>query len=230
MEVEQQTIHLKQDSTGNIIEGSEKSEPLKKFEWNAAADAMSAAIGGGFISNWQADFLQKVLGKSGVCARYYFDRKIAVDIGDPKDKIAIKKRKLLFAHGQGYLCIPTNFPTDEDKIRSLYQVALAEYYAYEKEHPRPVEYVNTTFVDADGSVKTAVMTAIDTKVGGGFTSSVQKQQKEFEMARKLGKKEIKALARQAKAVRAIRRAIESGTPFRNPFIGQNRRKYSVQYA
>ena len=231
MEVEMQKIHLQQDTRGNIVEGSERSEPVKKFEWNTASDAMSAAIGGGFISNWKADVLQKALGNElGACARYYFDRKMAIDVGDPRGRIAIKKRRLLFAHGIGYLCIPVNFPVDEERIKSLYKAAVAEYYAYEEAHPQEPEYVDATYVDSDGNVKVAKMTPIEVKVGGGFTSSIAKQQKEFELAKKLGKKEVKALARQAKARRAIRRAIESGKPFRNPFIAAGKRLYDVNYA
>jgi hypothetical protein len=230
MELQMQKVHLQQDKQGNIIEGSERTEPVKTFEWKAATDAMSAAIGGGFISNWRVDFLQKVLGKDGICSRYYFDRKIAVDIGDPRDKISIKKRKLLFAHGQGYLCIPVNFPTDAEKLHSLYQAAVAEYYAYEEEHPRSVEYIDTTFTDDKGNIRRALMTPIDTRVGGGFTSSTTKQKREFEMAKKLGKKEVKALTRQMKARKAIRRALEANVPFRNPFVGPNKRKYAVNYA
>jgi hypothetical protein len=190
---------------------------------------MTAAIGGGYISNWKSDFIQNAFGKDASCSRYYFDRKVAVDIGDPRSKDAKERRKVLFSHGCGYLCIPVDFPTDADKIRKLYDAALAEYKAYENLHPRPVTYQESTYIDNAGIVRKAKVTAIDLKVGGGYTTSVDQQTREFEQAKALSRKEIKTLRKQNSAVRAYRKALEKGVPFRNPFVGDGKRLYAVEY-
>lgn len=235
MEVERQRYEL----VGQVDERTGKIDPssvserriggTEKFEFGVPGDSMSMAIGGGYMSHWCPDFLQKDLGNKGVCARFYFDKKIAVDIGDPEDEDTKRKRKLLWRNGFGYLCIPTNFPQETKRLRALYDTAVEEYYNYEKRHPRAPIMQETVLVDGEGRVRRALVTAIDVKVGGGITGSEEQQKKELRKAHKLTHSELKQMKLQSKLHRRLRRAIQSGTPFRNPFIAKNKRLFPVQY-
>lgn len=202
----------------------------EKFEFGMAKDAMTAVVGGGYVSNWNSDFLQRVLGKEGTCARFYFDKKVAVDIGDPEDKVSLKKRKLLFKHGFGYLCIPSGFANDETKLRRLYQSAIEEYFAYEKVHPRPKVFQEAVDIDNSGQARRVMMTAIDIRVGGGLEGSIVQQKAEMKHAAKLTKGELHTMKIRSKLHKKLRRSLQSGTPFRNPFVKKNQRMYPVQYA
>jgi hypothetical protein len=232
MEVERQRYEMLGHETedGNIVvTGERKIGGVEKFEFGQQSDSMSRVIGGGYMSHWTVDFLQKVLGNKGTCSRFYYDRKIVVDIGDPEDEVALKKRKLLFKHGFGYMCIPVDFPQDGKRLKSLYDAAIEEYYQYEKQHPRPEVLQETTIVDADGTVRRAFVKAIDIKVGGGLTSNDKQQAKELKHATKLSKREIRMMKLQAKLHKKLRRAAQSGTPFRNPFIAPGKRMFPIQY-
>lgn len=234
MEMERQRYEtrLSTDERGNVREISDKRVgPPEKFEFGGANDSMSRVIGGGYISVWSPDFLQTELGhKEARCDRFYFDRRVAVDIGDPESKISRVKRKLLFKHGFGYLCIPANFSTDEDKLLQLYQGALEEYYAYEKIHPRPVALQETLLMDEKGQVRRATVTAIDIKVGGGTIGSVEQQKRELAAAKKMGKGELRQVKLRAKMHRKLRISLQTGKPFRNPFVSPGKRLYPVEYA
>jgi hypothetical protein len=212
------------------VTGERKVGGVEKFEFGMQSDPMSRVIGGGYLSHWGVDFLQKALGSRGTCSRFYYDRKIAVDIGDPEDEISRRKRKLLFKHGFGYMCIPTDFPQDEKRLKRLYEAALDEYNQYEEIHPRPAVLQETTIIDEKGTVRRAFVKAIDIKVGGGLTTTVSEQQKELKHAGKLSKKELRLMKLQAKLHKRLRRAAQTGTPFRNPFIAKGKRLFPVQYA
>lgn len=229
MEVERERFTASVSPDGKI--GPEhKVGGTERFEFGVAKDEMTSVIGGGYTSNWNSDFLQRVLGKEGTCARFYFDKKVVVDIGDPESLIALKKRKMLFRHGFGYLCIPSGFTTDESKLRRLYQSSLDEYFAYEKVHPRPKVFQEAVDIDNNGQARRVMMTAIDIRVGGGLIGSEIQQKAEMKQAVKMSKKELKVIQIRSKVHRKLRRSLQSGTPFRNPFVGKNRRQYPVQYA
>jgi len=233
MEAERQRYEVRAsfEADGKVKEITERRVGgPEKFEFGAPNDAMSAAIGGGYISHWNVDYLQNELGKEGTCARFYYDRKIAVDIGDPEAEISKRKRKMLFHHGIGYLCIPKDFPQKVGRLKELFRAAVEEYYNWEKLHPRPAVLQETTIIDEKGQVRRALVTAIDVKVGGGLTGSVEQQQQEVQRGLKLSKDEVKRLRLQAKFHRRLRRAVQAGIPFRNPFITKTRRQFPVQYA
>lgn len=213
-----------------IIPGTEhKIGPTEKFEFGVPGDAMSFVVKGGYVSNWNADFLQRELGRDGTCARYYFDSRVAVDIGDPEDSVSKIKRKLLFKHGFGYFCIPARFENDEKKLQALYDTALAEYFEYEKKHPRPKVFQETITTDEKGVPRRVMMSAIDIRVGGGLIGSVVQQKAEMREASKLTKSELREIKIRSKLRRKLRISIESGVPFRNPFVAKDRRLYPVQY-
>ena len=189
----------------------------EKFEFGGPADAMTAAIGGGFVSNFYPDFLRQKIGVEGTCARFYFDRRVAVDVGDPESELSRRKRKYLFRNGFGYLCIPTGFPQNVSALRKLYEASLAEYNDYETRHPRPAVLQETLIVDTKGQVRKAMLTAIDIKVGGGVLGSAEQQARELRHASKLSSKEVKALESSSKLHQKLRECLQSGKPFRNPF-------------
>lgn len=238
MEAERQryeVIGAVDERTGKIDPASlseRKVGGLEKFEFGSPGDAMSLAIGGGYTSHWSPDFLQKdkKVGTNVACARFYFDKKLAVDIGDPEDEVTKRKRKLLFRHGFGYLCIPANFPQDTKQLKKLYQAALDEYFNYEEQHPRAPILQETVLVDSDGRVRKAMVTAIDTKVGGGVTGSEEEQARQLRKAHKVGKAELDQLKLQSKFHRRLRRAMQAGLPFRNPFVAKGKRQFPVEYA
>lgn len=212
------------------ISGDRAVGPVERFEFGAPNDEITAVIGGGYTSHWNPDFLQRDLGRDGTCSRFYYDCRMVLDIGDPESKIARVKRKLLFRHGFGYLCVPPGFPQEGPQLRKLYKAALAEYQEYERRHPRPIVLQETTIIDSKGHVRSALVSAIDTKVGGGVIGSVEQQQAELKHATKLSKKEVKFIKLRSKLHRKLRRSLQSGIPFRNPFIAPNKRKYPVQYS
>ena len=233
MEVERDRYEiLARETEGGkiVVTGERKVGGTEKFEFGMQSDTMSQVIGGGYMSHWNVDFLQKVLGSKGICSRYYYDRKVVVDIGDPEDEVIRRKRKLLFKHGFGYMCIPTNFPQDAKRLKALYDAAIEEYYQYENVHPRPDVLQETTVIDEQGSVRRAFVKAIDIKVGGGLTSNVSKQEKELQHATKLSKKQVRIMKLQARLHKRLRRAAQSGVPFRNPFIAPGKRLFPVRYA
>jgi len=203
---------------------------VEKFEFGAPNDEMSKVIGGGYLSSHNPDFLQKELGKDGTVARFYFDRKVFVDIGDPESEICRKKRKLSFRNGFAYLCIPTSFEKNESKLRELYKAVIREYYQYEKVHPRPSAVQETLVVDSEGKMRRALLTAMDVKVGGGITGNVEVQQRELQRAQELTKKELRGIKLRSKLHRKIRECLQSGAPLRNPFIGPNKRLYNIEYS
>lgn len=213
----------------NVVGSATPVGPVQKFEFGSPDDNITAVVGGGYTSFWNPDFLQHKFGKEGTCARFYYDRKMVVDVGDPEQKINRRKRKLLHRHGFGYMCIPTGFPQEKSKLKKLYQASLEEYFNYEKQHPRPVVLQETTIVDSQGNVRRALVTAIDVKVGGGLEGSAEQQQAEMKHSFKLSKKEIKRLKLQSKLHRKLRRNAQAGIPFRNPFITHTKRQYPVQY-
>lgn len=230
MEVERQRYVAVGDAEGGESQ-FRKAGPVERFDWGEASDALSKAIGGAYVISWVVDFLQRDLGKDGTCARFYFDRKIAVDVGDPESKVALRKRKLLFRHGFGYVCFPTAYSTSVEKLRPLYLAALEEYRNYEASHPRPAVLQETVIVDpATGQARRALVTAMDVIVGGGIKGNVEQQQRELTEARLLTKSERRHLKMTARLNRKLRRAIQEGTPFRNPFIGKGKRMYPVAYS
>lgn len=234
MEVERQKFEtvIHKDEKGNVSEVGEKRGKVEKFEFGSPDSPITAVVGGAYLPQFSPDFLQAALGKEqGVCARFYFDRKVVVDIGDPNSKLSKKKRQVLFQNGLAYLCVPENFSNEPEHLRNLYKAALAEYFAYEKLHPREVQTQEMTFIDSDGKAKTAKMRAIDIKVGGGILGSAEEQQKDFEAAKNMSGSELKLAKSRARALKAIRKSQEKGVPFRNPFIGKHgKRLYNVEYA
>lgn len=232
MEAERQKFEAvaTKDARGNVTEGpSHAVGPLQKFEFGSPDDSITAVIKGGYTSSWNSDFLQKALGTSGTVARFYYDTRFAVDIGDPESKIARLKRKLLQRHAIGYLCIPIGFPQNMKNLSALYKTALDEYFEYEAQHPRPAILHEVAIVDKDGTMRNALVTAIQTKVGGGFTTSVEQQTKELRQAHKLSKKEVRRMKQRTRLHKALRRAAQKGEPFRNPFVTPTKRKYRVNY-
>jgi hypothetical protein len=234
MEVERQRYevlgHVGEDGKLQVT-GERKVGGVEKFEFGIQSDTMSQVIGGGYMSHWTVDFLQTKLGnKDGACSRFYYDKRLAVDIGDPDSEITIRKRKLLFRHGFGYLCIPSDFPQDSKKLKRLYDAAIEEYYNYEETHPRPAVLQETTIIDEKGIVRRAFVKAIDIKVGGGVTSTEVSQQRELQQAKELTKKEMKYMKLRSKLHKKLRRAAQTGTPFRNPFVARGKRMFPVQYA
>lgn len=220
----------KQGRAHAIIGGEHKVGPTEKFEFGVPGDAASLVVGGGYTSNWNPDFLQRDLGKEGTCARLYFDKRIAVDIGDPDDDISKRKRKQLFKHGFGYMCIPSGFDQDAKKLKRLYDTAIQEYYDYEERHPRPATFQETVIVDEKGAVRKALLTAIDVRVGGGITGNTEQgQMRELRRASKLSDKEARRMKMIHRLRKKLRRSIESNTPFRNPFIAKNKRLFPVEY-
>lgn len=231
MQVERQrydvTVH---HTEGGTVELSERPVgQIEKFQFGVPGDAMSRVVGGGFISTWNPDFLQRDLGRNGTCARFYFDKKMVIDIGDPETDINRRKRKLLFRHGFGYLCIPPNFSQDDAMLTSLYRTALDEYRQYEKAHPRPAVMQEAVIIDKDGVARRALMTAIDIRVGGGLTGNAETQKAELEKSAQLSKAEVKTQKNQTKFHRMLRRSVQSGTPFRNPFLPSGKRRFPIQY-
>jgi hypothetical protein len=232
MEVERERYaqSLTVDSRGHAVLGpDQKVGQTEKFEFGVPGDAVSLVVGGGFTNNFHPDFLQREMGKDGMCARFYFDRKIVLDIADPESETSKKKRKLLFKHGFGYLCIPSGFSKDEKKLRVLYEAALQEYYDYEKRHPRPAAVQEAIVIDNKGAARRALMTAIDIRVGGGIIGNVEQQAAELRESSKLSKSEAKQVKLRTKLFKRLRRSVQSGTPFRNPFVGKGERLYNVEY-
>jgi hypothetical protein len=208
----------------------QKVGPLEKFDWGEASDALSKVIGGAYITSWNVDFLQRDLGPEGTCARFYIDRKVVVDVGDPESKTALRKRKLLFRHGFGYVCFPTGYTTSVEKLTPLYQAALNEYKQYEKVHPRPAVLQETVILDErTGQARRALVTAMDVIVGGGIKGNVEQQQRELAAVKSLTKQELRHLKLTSRMHRKLRRAIQDGVPFRNPFIGNGKRLYPIAY-
>jgi hypothetical protein len=233
MEVEQ-TIYGRTDTMGdkgNIIQGQEQVILKKKFEWGGpSSDPMSRVISGGYTQNWNGDFLQKDLGKDGTVARFYYDSKVCIDIGDPDADIARRKRKLCFKNGLGYLCIPPNFPKDEDRIKTLYEASLEDYEAYEGRHPRPAVLQETILIGKDGVPRKTLVTAIDIKPGGKIVGNVDQQAAQLRKAVKLTKSEIIFEKLRAKLHRRLRRSLQHGRPFRNPFVTKHQRQFPVLYS
>lgn len=236
MEAER-TLYQRTDTMGpkgHIVQGAEQQIVKEKFEFGVPADAMSRVILGGYFSNWNGDALQRELGKDGTCSRFYYDSKICVDIGDPVSDLARRKRKALYRAGLGYLCIPPSYPQTEQAIRKLYDHAILDYEEYESRHPRPAVLQETTITDKDGRTRHAVVTAIDVKPGGKIIGSKEQQEKEIKHGVKLSKEQIEAERKRVKLnrklTRHLRRSLQNGTPFRNPFIAKDQRLFPVQYA
>jgi hypothetical protein len=59
-----------------------------------------------YILFWNPDFLNEKLGRKGTVARFYPEKRMAIDIGNPESSISRKKQRLLARHGFNYLCIP----------------------------------------------------------------------------------------------------------------------------
>lgn len=236
MEAER-TLYQRTDTMGqkgHIIQGAEQQIVKEKFEFGVPADALSRVILGGYFSNWNGDALQKELGKDGTCSRFYYDSKICVDIGDAASDLARRKRKVLYRAGLGYLCIPPNYSQKEQAIRDLYEASLADYEAYEERHPRPAVLQETTITDKDGRTRHAVVTAIDVKPGGKIIGSREQQKEELKHGVKLTREQVeserKRVKLQHKLTRHLRRSLQNGTPFRNPFVAKDQRLFPVQYA
>jgi hypothetical protein len=214
---------------GQIIEGPEHRVSKSKSEFGVPSDAISFVVQGGYFSNWNGDALQRELGKDGTCSRFYYDSKVCVDIGDPESDLAKKKRKVLFRSGLGYLCIPPNFPQDAEAIRKLYEASLQDYAAYEERHPRPAVLQETTLMDEKGNMRRAIVTAIDVKPGGKIIGSREQERELKKGGVKLSKSEVKFEKLRAKCHRRLRRSLQNGTPFRNPFIAEGQRLFPVAY-
>lgn len=231
MEVERQRFVASADEKGRMIEGSEhRVGPSEKFEFGMPGDAVSMVVGGGYMSNFHPDFLQKALGKEGICARFYFDKRVVLDIADPEAEVSKTKRKLLFKHGFGYLCIPPGFAKDAKKLKVLYDSAIEEYLDYEKRHPRPAAVQEAIIVDEKGQYRKALMSAIDIRVGGGIVGNVAQQKAELKEAAKLSGKESKEAKMKTVLHKKLRRSVQSGVPFRNPFVAKNKRRFPVKYS
>lgn len=220
---------------GMVVSGGAKPVgPVKKFEFGAAGDNVTLAVKGSYSSHWNPDFLQKEMGKKGLCARFYFDSRIAVDIADPESKRAEKKTRLCHENGFAYLCIPEDHPQNLDGLKKLVARAIKDYYDYEEDHPRPVQIQEAVMIDEKGTPRNVKVTAIDTKVGGGIiggslADALKAQEAELKAARSMTKKELRVLEQRSVLMRALRRAREAGEPFRNPFVAKGVRKYRVAY-
>lgn len=59
-----------------------------------------------YIPFWLPDFLDAELGSQGTIARYYPEKRIALDIGDAKRSINRKKQRILEQYGFKYLILP----------------------------------------------------------------------------------------------------------------------------
>jgi hypothetical protein len=59
-----------------------------------------------YLAFWNPDFLYEALGKKGTCARYYPDKRTAVDVGNPQSRIALRKQELLSQLNYRYICLP----------------------------------------------------------------------------------------------------------------------------
>ena len=232
MEVERQkfeTIGIEKDGKIVGVAGEHAVGSIEKFEFGVPGDAITAIVGGSYTSHWNPDFLQRELGKNGTCGRFYFDKRVAVDVGDPEAKVNRRKRKLLFRHRFGYLCIPSGFPQDKKSVKSLYQAALDEYYQYEKVHPVPVPVEEMIIIDKTGNPRKALVSPTLIKVGGGILAGQEMQANQIQRAGKISSTELKHVKLQAKMHRKLRRSVQNGTPFRNPFVAPGRRLYPVQY-
>jgi hypothetical protein len=203
--------------------------PVQKFEFGSPDDNITLVVGGGYMSAHNFDFLQRELGKDGTCDRFYFDKRVVVDIADPDSKISRIKRKLLFRNHFGYLCIPVGFPREEQSLKNLYGTAIAEYREYARIHPRPKSHSEMMLLGKDGSARRAMVTDTQIDVGGGVIGGAEQQAKEMQSAEKLTKKELRQVKLLAKMHRKLRKAAQNGTPFRNPFIAPGRRLYPIQY-
>jgi hypothetical protein len=221
------------DGKGNFtITGERKVGKTETFDFGGPDDHITAAVGGSYTCQWSPDFIQLKLGRKHVISRFYFDKKMAVDIDDPESHIAKKKRKLLFENGFGYLCIPPNFPQDFDQVRSLYQAALSEYFAYERLHPRPEAYQEMTLPpEGNMPARKVRVRAIDVKVGGGLSLSPEQQPILMEQeARPLTESEVAVEKEKARIAKAVRDCARRGQPFRNPFIKKGGvRLYNIDY-
>lgn len=221
-------VHMSED--GKIqVTGERQVGKKETFEFGSPDDEITYVVGGGYLVQSNPDFLQKELGKAGVCARWYFDKKIFVDIGDPSSSLSKQKKKILFQNGFGYMCIPSSFPREVESLRELKLACIAEYEAYEKLHPRPVEMQEVQFMDNDGNPKIAKMPSIDIRVGGGFIRSETDQQSAFNDARTMSKLETKLAKQRTRTLKAIKEAHENKKPFRNPYIAPGKRLYLVEY-
>jgi len=233
MTVEKFESHAVSDGKGGLtITSEQRVGPIQRFEFGGPDDDISAAVGGSYISQWSPDFIQKAIGRGHNFARFYFDRKVAVDVADPEDSASKRKRKLLHENGFAYLCIPPEFPQEVEKVKNLYTRAINEYYAYEALHPRPVVYQEVE-IPGEGNQppRKLKIRAIDVKVGGGLTISPAEAQEEAERnAKELTKVEQEVLHERARIMKAIRKCAERGQPFRNPFIKKGGiRLYNVDY-
>jgi len=214
---------------GAMIVGSKPVGKEETFEFGGPNDDISAAVGGGYLTSWSPDFFQTELGRGVKVDRFYYDKKMAVEIADPEDKLSKRKRKLLFQNGFGYLCIPPRFTGN---LRALYHSAINEYFAYEQLHPRPI-IVQEVMIPQDGDKppRKALFKAIDVKVGGGLTHSAEVQQQDLLQAKSLSKDEIAVAEEHARVLKAVRKAAEKGQPFRNPFVGKKgKRQFNIDYS
>lgn len=235
MTVEKFETTMVNDGKGHYVAGAErKVGKTQVVEFGGFDDHISAAVGGTYTCQWNPDFLQlSRLGKNCPFARFYYDKKFAVDIDDPKSRTADKKRRLLFENGFGYLCIPPDFPQDYEQVKSLYLAALAQYQAYEKLHPRPDMYQEMT-LPPEGNLPARVVRvrAIDTKVGGGLNIDPGAQVAEINKAvsTPLTGTELELAKENARIAKAALECARKGQPFRNPFIKKGGvRLYKINY-
>jgi hypothetical protein len=232
MEVVEETFErqLHYDAEGRASVVNERKVGSRKFEFGMTDDLITNIVGGGYTQNWQPDFFQQELGRDHPIARLYFDRRIAVDILDPNSKVAKVKRRLLHENGFGYFCIPVNFEHSMDALASLYEECKADYNAYEAKHPRPPVVQEVQVTGVDGMPKLARVRALDIRVGGGMViSDPQGQQKDVEQAQPLSMLEMRQRQLVAEFHEAIRKAVATGEPFRNPYVTKTRRKFPITY-
>lgn len=235
---EEPVVGTKMDKRSGMevaIYGSErKVGRTERFDFGMPSDAMSRVIGGGYLNNWTPDFLQGMTNAS--VARFYFDRRVGVDVGDPDSKPSRIKRKQFWKNGLGYLCIPTGYSTEPGKIKRLYDAAVSEYKAYSERHPRHVELQETMSIDANGTMRKILVTPIDIAVGGGVTGNKEQARDFQQRGHKMTVEEVKQQAVMAKFHQKVRKlhkklrhCAEHDIPFRNPFIAPGKRLWPVTY-
>jgi len=218
------------DEKGTTTEVSDRrvGKP-ETFEFGAPDDVVTQVVKGGYIKNWKPDFFSS-LHEYGVVARFYYDTRIAVDIGNPDSKLARKKRRLLHKNGFAYFCISPGYPEDAGQLLKLLQAAIQEYREYEKVNPRPIVYQEGIIIGEDGNPRTAKVRAIDIDVGGKVIGSTELQAQDLlRTSQPLSKADAGMLRRNAALYEHVRKCLTAGHPFRNPFVARKRRQFDVDY-
>jgi hypothetical protein len=74
-----------------------------------------------YLPFWNPDFLHDELGREGTCARFYPDKKLAIDIGNPNSKTNRTKKELLHQAGFHYVCVPLG--SSPETLSNLFDAA-----------------------------------------------------------------------------------------------------------